>query len=126
MEYGFSMLLKRGVERGDGGLEPHLVVALAGATVGNAGRSVLMGDIHQMGGDERTGKSGEQRVLVLIHGVRRDGPGEVLVSELIGHVDDLDGDAAERTGLVGDLLQAVVLLAHVAEHGDHVEIQLVL
>ena len=85
-----------------------------------------MGDIHQMGGNERTGKSGEQRVLVLVHGVRRDGPGEVLVSELIGHVDDLDGDAAERTGLVGDLLQPVVLLAHVAEHGDNVETELVL
>ena len=85
-----------------------------------------MGGLDQMGGDQRTRQGGEQRVLVLIHGVGGDGARDVLIHELLAHVDNLAGDNAQGQGLFLDLLKAVMLLANVAQNGDDVEVHFLL
>ena len=85
-----------------------------------------MSHLNKVLGDQRTGQRGKQRILVLVHGIGSKRAGDVVRGELVGHVDHFDGDAAEHLGLLGNLLQAVVLLAHIAEHGDDVETHLVL
>ena len=118
--------LERRIECRDGCLEAHLIVTLARATVGDAGGAVLMGRLDEVLRDQRAGKRGEQGVLVLIHGVRGNGAGDVVGGELLRHIDHLDGDAPEHPRFFRDLLEAVVLLAHIAQHGDDVEVHLVL
>ena len=107
-------------------LEAHLIVTLARAAVGDAGGAVLMSRLDEVLRDQRAGKRGEQGVLVLIHGVRGNGAGDVVGGELLRHIDHLDGDAPEHPRFFRNLLETIVLLAHIAQHGDDVEAHLML
>ncbi len=118
--------LQRGVQRLDGGLEANLVVALAGAAMGHVLGTELMGGVYQVLGDQRAGKGGYQRVLVLEVGVGEQGLGQVVGGEVLAHVGD---DAVHRTRsqrALLNLLQAFVLLTYLAHNGDNVEVLLVL
>ena len=100
----------------DGQLEPDLVVALAGAAVGDGVGALGLGDLHQLLADDGPCEGGAQQVL-LIAGAHLQGGPDDLLHHLVGEVghDELAG-----AGLEGLLLQAVqlVVLAHVAGHGD--------
>ena len=61
--------LEVGRERARRHLEAHLVVALAGAAVGDGVGAVLAGGRDQVLGDERPGERRHQRVLALVDGV---------------------------------------------------------
>ncbi len=50
-------------------IEPHLVVALARAAVGDRIGPLALGDLDQQLRDERPGERGGQRVGTLVHGV---------------------------------------------------------
>ena len=58
--------LQRRVDGGDGHLETDLVVALAGAAMGDGVGAELVGGAHKMLGDERAGNGGNQRIHTLI------------------------------------------------------------
>ena len=116
--------LERGVERLDGCLEAHLVVALAGAAVGHVLGAVLVRDVHQMLGDERTRKRREQRVDALVLAVCPDGLREDLLGVLLAHVDGLGHDGAHIEGLLLDGTEIPLVLADVAADGDDVHVAL--
>ena len=89
--------LELGRERRDRAVDAHLVVALAGAAVGDrvAARAarVLDGEL----GDQRPSERREQRVAAAVERVRLDRRREVLVRELLARVDDVAVDA-RRSG----------------------------
>ena len=118
--------LKLGIEGLDGSLKTNLVVTLAGAAMGNVGRTKLVSDLDELLGEQRTRQGGEQRVLVLIHGVGGDGLSQELIGEFVAQVEHLaiENAQVERLLLLG--VQAGLLLAHVAADANDIEILLVL
>ena len=118
--------LELGVEGLDGGLKTNLVVALASAAVGDIGGAELVGDLDELLGKQRAGQGGEQRVLVLVHGVGGDGLGQELIGELIAQVEHLAVQNAQVEGLLLLGIQAGLLLAHVAADANDIEILLIL
>ena len=75
--------LQARVERHEGQLEAHLVVALAGGAVRDGIGADLVGHLHQVLGDQRAGNGGAEQVFALV-----DRPGaqhgeEVIVGELL-------------------------------------------
>src|SRR6185312_8950743 len=102
----------------DADLEADLVVALAGAAVGDGGGAELLGGGDQVLDDDRAGDRRDQRVVVLVEGPGLQGGHAVLVGELvagIGHVG-LDGPAAQ--GAVAHGFQGFPALSDVDRHGD--------
>ena len=118
--------LELGVEGLDGGLKTDLVVTLAGAAVGDVGRAKLVGDLNKLLGKQRARQGGEQRILVLVHGVCGDGFGQELIRELVAQVEHLaiENAQVERLLLLG--IQSGLFLAHVAADANDIEILLVL
>ena len=118
--------LELGVEGLDGGLKTDLVVTLAGAAVGDAGRAKLVGDLNKLLGKQRARQGGEQRILILVHGVCGDGFGQELIGELVAQVEHLaiENAQVERLLLLG--IQSGLFLAHVAADANDIEILLVL
>ena len=118
--------LKLRVEGLDGSLKTNLVVTLAGAAVGDVGRAKLVSDLDKLLGEQRARQGGEQRVLVLIHGVCGDGLSQELIGELVAQVEYLaiENAQVERLLLLG--IQSGLLLAHVAADANDIEILLVL
>ena len=108
----------------DGQLEPHLVVALAGAAVGDGVGALRLGDLHQLLGDDGPGKGGAQQVL-LIGGAHLQRGDDDVVHHLVGQVRDVQLAGAGLDGLLLQALQLVVL-AHVAGHGDDLRVVVVL
>ena len=78
--------------------ETDLVVALAGATVGDGVGAELVGGAHEVLGDQRTGDGGDQRVDAFVHGVGLEGLHAIFVGELVTGVDHVgfDGSAGKR------------------------------
>ena len=113
--------LDAGVERLDGSLEADLIVALAGATMGDVLRTFFMRDINQELGDEWTRKRRDQRVLAFEVRICSKRLGKVFVHEKLAHIDDV---AFERTGLQClflHLLKALMLLTDLTHNRDDIE-----
>ena len=94
--------------------------------MGDIGGAKLVSDLDELLGKQRTGQSGEQRVLVLVHGVGGDGLGQELIGELIAQVEHLAVQNAQVEGLLLLGIQAGLLLAHVAADANDIEILLIL
>ena len=71
--------LEARIERHNGQLETHLVVAFAGGAMGNRIRTGLVGNFHQVFGNQRTGHGGSEQVFALI-----DRPGFEHGEEIVG------------------------------------------
>ena len=112
------------VKRTDGGLEAHLVVALASAAVGDVLGAILVRDVHEVLGDDGARKRGEQRVDALVLAVCPDGLGDDCLGVLLAHVDGLGGDGAHVEGLLLDPREVLLVLAYVAADGDDVHVLL--
>ncbi len=111
-------------------LEPHLVVALAGAAVGDRVGRELAGRGHEMAGDHRPRQRRHEWVLPLVERVRLDRVDDEPGRVLLAGVDDprLDRTGDERAladrlpvGRVG-----VRLLADVDRERDHLRAPLLL
>ena len=72
----------------DGQLKPHLVVALAGAAVGDGVGALRLGDLHQLLGNDGSCKGRAQQIL-LIAGAHLQGGDDDLVHHLVGEVCDV-------------------------------------
>ncbi len=112
--------LELGVDRLDGDLEAHLVVALAGAAVRDCVGAKLVCGAHQVLGDQRTRDRGDERVHAFVHGVRLEGLHAVFVRELVACVHDVRFDGAARERAFLDRLEAFAALADVERDGHHV------
>ena len=100
----------------DGQLEPDLVVALAGAAVGDGVGALSLGDLHQLLGNDGPGEGGAQQVL-LVAGAHLHGGDDDLIDHLVGQIRDVQLGGAGFDGLLLQPLQLVVL-AHITGHGD--------
>ncbi len=92
------------IEGVDGDVEADLVVALAGAAVGDRVGALALGDLDEELGDERPGEGRRQRVDALVEGVGLEmGPDEVR-GEAVPGVDDVRARGAGRHGPTLDTL----------------------
>ena len=85
-----------------------------------------MSDLDELLGEQRTRQGGEQRVLVLIHGVGSDGLSQELIGEFVAQVEHLAIENAQVECLLLLGVQTGLLLAHVAADANDIEILLVL
>ena len=104
---------------GDADLEPHLVVALAGAAVGDHARAVRLGRRGQVPDDQRPGQRADQRVAVHVQGVGPQRRQAEVLGELVPRVDHhrLDGTAVQ--GALADDVHVLAALADVHGDGHH-------
>ena len=114
--------LKLRVEGLDGGFEANLVVALAGAAMGDVLRTVLVCSLDHVLGEQRTRKRGKQRVGVLVEAVGGKRLGEVLAGVFLAHIHGLGSDCAALERLVLDVLEVGFVLTDVAANSDNVEV----
>ena len=110
------------VEGLDGGFEANLVVALAGAAMGDVLRAVLVRSLDHVLREQRTRKCGKQRVGVLVEAVGGKRLGEVLAGVFLAHIHGLGSDCAALERLVLDVLEVGFVLADVAANSDNVEV----
>ena len=89
--------LEARVEGVDGDVEADLVVALAGAAVGDRVGALLLGDLDEELGDERPGEGGGERVGALVEGVRLEGRPAEVADERLPRVDDVGAAGARPT-----------------------------
>ncbi len=97
-------------------LKPDLIVALAGAAVGDGVGPLGLGDLHQLLADDGPGEGGAQQVL-LVAGAHFQGGDDDLVHHLVGEIGDIELAGAGLEGFFLQTLQLIVL-THVAGHGD--------
>jgi hypothetical protein len=95
-------------------LEADLIVALAGAAVGNKVTALLLGNSDLCASDDWTSQTGAQKVATLVRGIALDSAEAELLDKLLLEVED---DHLQRTNLEGLLLDLVprLLLADVGE-----------
>ena len=96
------MISQLGVEGRDRRLDPHLVVALAGAAVGDRVAAVLPRRLDRQLADQRPAEGGEERIAAAVEGVRLDRRQDVVIRELLACVDEDGLDGPELLGLAGD------------------------
>ena len=118
--------LQLGGERRDGALDAHLVVALAGAAVGDRVAAGLARVLDRELGDQRAAERGEERVAVAVVGVGLDRGQHVVAHELLARVDDVAVERAELERLALDDLVVLPGLAEVDGERDDLGLVLVL
>ena len=118
--------LELGRERRHRALDPHLVVALAGAAVGDRVAAGLARVLDRELRDQRPAERGEERVAVAVVGVRLDRREDVLLRELVARVDHVRLDRAEPRRLALDHVVVLARLAEVDRQRDDLGLVLVL
>ena len=113
------MIVEARVEGAHADVDAHLVVALAGAAVGDGGGAVLVRRLDQLLGDQRPADGRGQRVLVLVERVGHERRQAVVLGELLLGVDGHGGDGAGRLRALHDR-RDVLDAAEVDEAGDDV------
>ena len=88
----------------DGDVEADLVVALAGAAVGDRVGALALGDLDEELGDERPGERGGQRIGALVERVGLEVRPDEVGHEALARVDDV---GARRAGGHGPRLDAL-------------------
>jgi hypothetical protein len=118
--------LQLGRERGDRALDAHLVVALAGAAVGDRVAARLARVLDGQLGDQRAPERGEQRIAVAVVGVGLDRREHVLLRELLAGVDHVAVERAQLERLAAHHLVVLAGLAEVDRERDDLGLVLVL
>jgi hypothetical protein len=113
-------------EREHGRLDAHLVVALAGASVGDRVAAVAAGVLDRELRDERPPERREQRIGQPVDRVGLDRGDDEVAGELLARIDDLGGDRAELQRLAPDDLVVLPGLAEVDRERDDFGVVLVL
>ncbi len=111
-------------QRGDADLQPDLVVALAGAAVGDGVGVVLPRRLHQVTGDQRPSQGRGQRILFLVDRPGLKGREQELVHQGFPAIDGQGFHGADLQRPLADGLQ--VHHAQVNGQGDYVGVVLLL
>jgi hypothetical protein len=99
-------------------IEAHLVVALAGAAVGDGRGAEALGGGHEVLDDDRAGERGDHGVGVHVQGVGLQRGHAVLGRELVAGVGHVGLDGAAVEGALPDGLEVLPALPDVDGHGD--------
>ena len=102
-----------GRKRGDGRLDSHLIVALAGAPVRDRVTAALTGVLDGQLGDQGATERGEQRVAAAVQGVGLDRWDNVLASELLARIHHVAVQRSQPYRLIADHLVILAGLAQV-------------
>ena len=113
-----------GGEALDSQLEADLVIALAGAAVGDGVRALLLGDVHQALADDGAGEGSAQEIVLVLRPHHHGGDDHV-VHHFVNQVLDVQLRCAGLDGLLLQTLQ-LVALAHVCGDGDDLGVVVVL
>ena len=97
--------------------EAHLVVAFAGAAVGEAIRAKFQGDFGLALGNDRTRHRRTKQVSVFVDGARAQRRPDVMANKFFLQVFDIGRRCTGSESFLARGFQ-VLLLAHVANHGD--------
>ena len=100
-----------------GMFKPHLIVALASASVGHSSSVFLERHFHLILGDHRTRQRRTQQILVLVY---RSGPQRrenIVSKEFLAQINHCDLRRASLARLLHHLIN-VIALANVGDHGD--------
>ena len=114
------------VERDHGRLDPDLVVALAGAAVGDRVAAGAARVLHRELGDQRAAESGEQRIAAAVETVGLDGRQHVVAREFLARVDHVAVERAQVERLALHDLVVLARLAQVDGESHHLGLVLVL
>ena len=115
--------LERRSERLKGDVEADLIVALAGAAVGDGLGSVFVGRVDHELGDERPAQGGGERILAFVEGAGHEGRPDETIDEQVAGVDGDGVHGSGFEGLLADLLD-VLALAQIDREGDDVQVVL--
>ena len=110
--------LQLGRQRGHRGLDAHLVVALAGAAVGDRVAARLARVLDRELRDQRPAQRREERVAAAVERVRLDRRGHVVPGELLARVHHVAFQRAELRRLPLDDVVVLAGLAEVDGEGD--------
>ena len=111
--------LQSGRERGSGQLEPHLIVAFAGGTVGDGVGLFPAGDFNHFLGDEGPGDARAQIILALVNRARLNHREDEVARKFVLQIANVDFGRAGLSGL-GFKAVEFLLLPDVGAEGDHI------
>ena len=121
-----AITFSSGPQRRDRGLDPHLVVALARAAVGDRVAAGLARVLDRELRDQRPPQRREQRIAVAVVGVGLDRRQDVLACELLARVDHVAVQGAELQRLALDDVVVLPRLPEVDGQGHDLGLVLVL
>ena len=98
--------------------EADLIVALAGAAVGDVSAAELLGGLHQMLHNERPGNGGDQRVLLHVHAVGPNSGQAVIIGEFVFGVNDDGFDGTTIEGALAHGFHVLAALTQVEGNGN--------
>ena len=110
--------LEFGCERDNANLKADLVIALAGAAVGNGRGTELLGSGDEVLDDDGPRQRRNKRILVVVERVRLERGHAVLLGELVASVGDIRLDRAAIERALADHLKVLASLADIDGHGD--------
>ena len=113
-------------KRLDGRLDPDLVVALAGAAMGDGVAAVRAGDVAGDLREKRPAERRKERIGPLVARVRFDGGRDVVADELLLGIDKQRLGRAKRRGFRDDRVEVVLGLAEVDAQRHDLSVVLVL
>ncbi len=102
-----------------GELEADLIVALAGAAVGEPIAPGGQRHFHLLLRQQRTRDGGAQQVFVLVDAAGADHLPEIVLDELLAHVGDVDFARAGLARLLFETAQLIAALPDIAADRDH-------
>mmetsp|Transcript_19697 Transcript_19697/g.74561 ORF Transcript_19697/g.74561 Transcript_19697/m.74561 type:complete len:465 (-) Transcript_19697:182-1576(-) len=108
-----------GVQRLRAHLEAHLVVALAGRSVGQVLGAFDLRNLHLLLGDARPRQARPQHIPALVHGVGLHGGPDVAGDEILTKILDVALGCAALERLRTDLGEVLLELAHIGAVADH-------
>ena len=114
------MLVELGCESCDRGLETHLVVALARASVGDRIGAHLERDARQVFRDDRAAERRHQRISLLVQRVGLQRGHQVVGGKLVLGIDDDRLDSATVERALADVLHVFAALADVNRERDDI------
>ena len=110
--------LNIGVQRIGPKLKAHLIVTLAGRTVGHRRRAGFAGNLYHALGDERPGDTRAQQILALVHRVSAEHGINIIGDKVLSEIFDVDLLHAHGLGLLPGRLH-LFTLTNVSSKGHH-------
>ena len=106
------------IERARRDVDPDLVVAFAGAAMGDGARSFQARDLDQLLRNQRPAERRRQRILVFVDRSRLERRQDVLDRELVAHVDEVSPRRPDRQRACPHIVP-LFPLPEVERHRDH-------